>query len=223
MAREVLILGESGAGKTASLRNFKRGECYVFSVTGKDMPFRCDWQDYVDRSATYKSIYDKLRGWKKRREDGKPTPRVFVIDDSQYLLLFEEMQKAQEKGYEKFTIIAQNFLDLQRFIQNEMPSDWDFYYLHHSKTDDTGFVSVMTTGRMLSEKIKIEGLFTIVLIAAVEQGSHFFLTNNVDGKSVAKSPIGMFDELKVDNDLKKVDETIREYYGEANKEEKKNG
>lgn len=190
----------------------------MFSVAGKDMPFRCGWNDYINRNSTYDSIRALLTKFK----DKDKAPKTYVIDDSQYLLLFEEMSKTKEKGYEKFTDMAQHFFDLLRFAQNELPSDWTIYFLHHSKKDDQGFVSVMTTGKMLSEKIKIEGLFTIVLIAEVDQGKHYFLTNNEDGMSVAKSPMGMFEELKVDNDLKMVDDTIRDYYG-IKKEAEKNG
>lgn len=172
------------------------------------MPFKCSWNDFVKKNATYQSIHDMLTLFKEK----KGAPKTYVIDDSQYLLLFEEMEKIKEKGYEKFTGIAQHFFDLLRFAQNQLPDDWTIYFLHHSRKDDQGFVSIMTTGKMLSDKIKIEGLFTIVLIAEVEHGAHYFVTNNEDGMSVAKSPMGMFDSIKVDNDLKMVDDKIRDYY-----------
>ena len=219
MAKATLIIGESGSGKTASLRNFKEGEVLVISVAGKDMPFRCRWPKYIVHSKDYDFIKNYLKAASARPK----CPKVVVIDDSQYLMAFQEMDQVNVKGYDKFTQIASDFYRLLVFMQDELPADFTVYYLHHSEKSDDGYVSPKTIGKMLSNHLKVEGMFNIVMMATVKDGKHVFLTHNNDGMSCVKTPIGMFEEDYVDNDLKLVDATIRDYYGmgiTTDKEEK---
>lgn len=210
MAEIVMILGESGSGKSASLRNFKNGEVCVFSVAGKRLPFKNDWGKNVIRLATYGLI-------KRGVNSGKY--KTYVIDDSQYLMAFDAFSRAQEKGYDKFTDMAVNFYDLLQACK-KAPDDAIVYFLHHCDTDDRGFIKPKTQGKMLDNQINIAGLFTTVLIAKTDGSDHWFETQN-DGMSVAKSPIGMFSENKIPNDLAMVNATIRAYYGMD--EEEKDG
>lgn len=208
MGIPVLILGESGSGKSASLRNFKANEVGVINVASKPLPFKTDIKPYnVSREAKTKGInrYALIRN-----AINKSKIKTMVIDDSQYLLAFDSFDKAKEVGYGKFTDIAVNFEKLIEFCINEIDDDKTIYFLHHCETTDFGKVKAKTIGKMLDNQLTIEGLFSIVLICETDGQVHKFVTQS-DGTTTAKSPMGMF-EREIDNDLKMVDETIREYY-----------
>jgi hypothetical protein len=199
----VLVLGKSGSGKTASLRNFKPGEALVCSVANKPLPFKTKLD--VVKTPNYNAIY---RAMKDKQY------KVYVIDDSQYLMAFEMFTRAKEKGYDKFTDIAVNFERLLRVIRDSMPDDCIVYLLHHTEVDDIGDVKAKTIGRMLDNQLTIEGLFSIVLITETDGKEHKFITQS-NGHTPAKSPMEMFPE-EMDNDLKAVDTAIRGYYGIGN-------
>ena len=209
MGIPVLLLGESGSGKSASLRNFDPAEVGVFNVASKPLPFRKKLK--VVNGATYKKIVTALTN---------PTLKAYVIDDSQYLLAFEYFDKAKETGYEKFTNIALNFRNLIKFVIENTPPDCIVYFLHHIEETASGKVKAITIGKMLDEKLTVEGLFSIVLICQTDGKEHKFITQS-DGFTTAKSPMEMF-PLEIDNDLKLVDATIREYYGLNNTEKEGN-
>ncbi|MCH5147609.1 MAG: hypothetical protein J1F61_06400 [Clostridiales bacterium] len=201
MGIPVLILGESGSGKSASLRNFEPNELVIYNVAGKPLPFRKGTEMNRADNADYNTILKNL---------GKKKFKTYVIDDSQYLLSFELFNRSAEIGYAKFTEMAKHFYDLIQFVIKEMPSDCIVYFLHHTEIID-GRIKAKTIGKMLDEKLTVEGLFSIVLMAQNNDGLHIFLTQS-DGKSTVKTPIEMFDKPEIDNDLKLVDTTIREYY-----------
>lgn len=209
MGVPVLVLGASGSGKSTSMRNFEADEVGVFNVAGKPLPFRKKLPK-VD-NATYEKIYKVLK---------QPGLKKYVIDDSQYLMAFESFDHAKETGYGKFTNMALNFRNLIDFIVRGTPDDVIVYMLHHTELSDDGKLKAKTLGKMLDNQLTVEGLFSIVLLCQVEGSEHFFVTNS-DGTNPAKSPMEMF-ELKIDNDLKFVDTTIREYY-ELNAKEEPNG
>jgi len=200
MGIPVLILGESGSGKSASLRNFEPSEVGIFNVASKPLPFRKKLPK-VD-NATYQAIERSLSA---------PKLKTYVIDDSQYLLAFEFFDRAKETGYQKFTDIALRFRNMIQFIITQTPPDVIVYLLHHIERTDDGHVKAKTIGRMLDEKLTVEGLFSIVLMAQTDGKEHWFLTQN-DGYSPVKTPMEMFEAEKIDNDLKAVDDTIRAYY-----------
>ena len=199
MGIPVLILGESGSGKSTSMRNFDPSELTVFNVANKLLPFRKKLN--VINNAGYGTIGKELQ---------KQEKKIYVIDDSQYLLAFELFNRAKEKGYDKFTDIAVRFEKMLDYIIKGLPDDCIVYLLHHSETTDTGRVKAKTVGKMLDNQLTVEGLFSIVLYAFVEDDKHLFRTTN-DGFCPAKAPMGMFEPI-IDNDLKFVDTTIREYY-----------
>lgn len=200
MGIPVLILGESGSGKSASLRNFGEEEIGIFNVASKPLPFRKKLPK-LD-GATYDSIIRSLSA---------PKLKAYVIDDSQYLLAFEFFDRAKEVGYQKFTDIALGFRNLIQFVIERTPADVIVYFLHHIERTDDGHIKAKTIGRMLDEKLTVEGLFSIVLLCQTDGKSHWFSTQS-DGFSPAKTPMEMFEEPRIDNDLKMVDTTIREYY-----------
>lgn len=200
MGIPVLILGDSGSGKSTSLRNFEPSEIGIFNVASKPLPFRKKLPK-MD-GATYRDIERSLSA---------PKLKTYVIDDSQYLLAFEFFDRAKETGYNKFTDIALRFRNMIQFIITQTPPDVIVYLLHHTERTDDGHIKAKTIGRMLDEKLTVEGLFSIVLMAQTDGKEHWFLTQN-DGYSPVKTPMQMFDSEKIDNDLKFVDETIRRYY-----------
>jgi hypothetical protein len=206
----VLILGESGTGKSASLRNFTKEEAGVINVVGKPLPFRSDITTF--HTDNYMLVEQALK---------KSKLKTMVIDDSQYLLANEFMKRSGEKGFDKFTDIAKNFWTLIDMVQRELPEDMIVYFLHHTERDANGNEKAKTIGKMLDEKITLEGLFAICLKTSVEDGHYYFKTRN-SGHDTVKTPMGMFADEKIENDLKAVDTTIREYYGMNKKETKKN-
>lgn len=203
MGKIVLIMGKSGSGKTASLRNFDISEVGLLNVASKDLPFRkklnkLDLAGSPDRYAAIKNAISKS------------DKKIFVIDDSQYLLAFDFFDRAKETGFGRFTDLAVSFRNLLQFVIAEVPNDVIVYFLHHSEQDEFG-VKAKTIGKLLDEKLTIEGLFSIVLRTNVADGKYTFVTQT-DGNDTVKSPIGMFDTRMIDNDLKKIDEIIRSYY-----------
>ena len=200
MGVPVLILGESGTGKSASMRNFKADELKVINVANKPLPFKNKFESVS--TDNYKTIIDKeMKGTKKK---------VIVIDDAQYLMANEFMRRATERGFDKFTEIAQNFWSLVNAVK-ELPNDVIVYFLAHIERDANGNEKIKTIGKLLDEKITVEGMFTIVLKTNVTDGVYSFITQN-SGHDTVKSPIGMFPSVVIDNDLKYVDEKIRNYY-----------
>lgn len=204
MATAVLIMGESGSGKSASLRNFSPNEISVFNVTNKPLPFK-QGKTKIPKidNATYADIANAL---------ANPNKRAYVIDDAGYLLSFEMFKRANETGYSKFTEMAKNFFDMLDFINTKLPNDIIVYITMHTEDDsEMHKIKVKTIGKMLDQNLKIEGLFSIVLRAVQTEDGYKFVTRD-DMVSTAKSPIGMWEEDMIDNDLKAVDATIREYY-----------
>lgn len=199
MGIPVLIMGESGSGKSASLRNFEPEDVGIFNVAGKPLPFK---------KALLKaniSDYGKIM-----RGMAKSPKKSFVIDDSQYLLCFEMFAHAKDTGYQKFTDMALNFYTLVKFVIDQLPPDKIVYFLHHTETTSEGKVKAKTLGKMLDEKLTVEGLFSIVLLCRTDGTRHYFETQS-DGFTTVKSPMDLFDR-EIDNDLKLVDTAIREYY-----------
>ena len=199
MGIPVLILGESGSGKSCSLRNFEKDEVVIYNIAGKPLPFKK--QLNKADNVTYTQIKNNM---------AKGNFKTYVIDDSQYLMAFEMFDRAKEVGYNKFTDVALNFRNLVDFVIKETSADTIVYFLHHIETTDSGKIKAKTSGKMLDNQLTLEGLFSIVLLCKTDGQEHYFETQS-DGYSTCKSPMGMFD-LKIDNDLKMVDTTIREYY-----------
>lgn len=203
MGVPVLIMGESGSGKTYSIRNFSPDEVGIFSVEKGRLPFRGDFK--VKKNASYKDIMKAVE---------TPGLKRYVIDDSQYLLVNEFFDHAKESGYQKFTDMALNFRNLVHDINRKAPDDVIFYFLHHTEYDsNSGKVKAKTVGKMIDQYLTLEGCFDIVLLAQTDGKEHYFVTQS-DGYTTAKSPADMFGGLpKIDNDLKIVDDAIRSYWG----------
>lgn len=209
MGIPVLILGDSGSGKSTSIRNFTKENVGVLSVVSKPLPFKTDIVPYkVSKKAkeTGSSRYAIIQS-----ALAKGKTKSFVIDDSQYLLAFDSFDKAKEIGYTKFTSMAISFKNLIDFCIDELDDDKIVYFLHHCETTEAGKLKAKTIGKMLDSQLTVEGMFSIVLYCHADGVNHHFITQS-DGTTTAKSPMEMFD-LVIDNDLAMVDAKIREYYG----------
>lgn len=195
------ILGHSGTGKSTSLRNFKSNEILHINVMSKPLPFKGRFAETYNGD-NYTEIAKAIN---------KTKCKSIVIDDAQYLMANEFMRRSSEVGYQKFTDIANNFWTLINSISNDLPFDVIVYLLMHTDMDDNGNEKAKTIGKLLDEKICIEGMSSIVLKTAVKDGVYSFLTQN-NGHDTVKSPLGMFGTYEIENDLKKVDTAIREYW-----------
>jgi len=207
MGIPVLILGESGTGKSTSIRNFTDDEISIINVDGKRFPFKKNFSKVIKT--------DNANEIKRRMLQTKS--KVIVIDDAQYIMANEFMRKRGEKGFEKFTDIGGNYFDIIEQVKS-LPDDVIVYFLSHVEETPAGTVKAKTIGKMLDEKITIEGKFTVVLRTLVRDGEYFFTTQNT-GYDTVKTPMGMFKTEEIPNDLKAVDIAIREYWG-INKEDK---
>lgn len=210
MAIPVLVIGRSGSGKTYSLKNFKPEEVGILSVEKGRLPFKSDLKvvkvkNFNDGEHTPAQANAARYSWLEMAIKSSKI-KSLVIDDSQYLLSGELFDRAYETGYTKFVDIAAHFRNLVHFINELEEEDKIVYFLHHSELDADGREKVKTIGKMLDEKLCIEGCFDIVLYC---QDQKFFTQSN--GQSVAKTPEGML-ELEIPNDLKAVDDAIRDYY-----------
>ena len=206
-------MGPSGSGKTYSIKNFKPEEVGVISVEKGRLPFKSEIKVVKipingtgDGKENYGAINRAKYAWLMQAIKTAKCKSI-VIDDSQYLLVNELFDRSAEKGYDKYTQMAANFRNLIHSI-NELPEDDKIvYFLHHTETGPDGREKAKTIGKMLDEKLTVEGCFDIVLFC---QDHKFYTQSN--GMSTAKSPEGML-ELEMVNDLKQVDDAIREYWG----------
>lgn len=217
MSYACLILGESGTGKTCSLRNLDPKNTLLIQPVRKPLPFRST-------------------GWKeiKAKGDGnnilvcsnpqaiincmKASPfDVIVVDDWQYILASMYMAARNVKGFDKFTEIGGAGFDIAK-AASELGENKRVYVLAHTTSDEFGNTRIKTLGKLLDDKIVVEGMFTTVLRTHVENGRYLFSTQN-SGSDTVKSPMGMFSEQYIENDLAAIDRVICDYYGITNEKE----
>lgn len=207
MAVLVYVLGRTGTGKSFSMRNFPKDKLAIINVQGKILPFKGSGQ--IEMTSTDDS--DKIE---KALDIYAKSYKSIVIDDFQYLMSNEFMRRATERGYDKFTEIAAHAWNIADKVR-ELPSDTIVYIMCHTDTDAEGVERLKTIGKLLDEKIYLEGMSTIVLKTVVSDGKYSFVTQN-NGKDTVKSPADMFPAYAIDNDLWYVDQKIREYYDLGN-------
>ena len=211
MSVSVLILGESGTGKSTSLRNMDPARTLLIQSIRKPLPFRSsDWKMVIPGTQAGNVFvtdqFDRIMNimTKTQRE-------IIVIDDFQYVLANEFMRRSQEKGFEKFTEIGRHAWEILS-LASQLADNKRVYILSHTENDQGGNTKCKTIGRMLDEKITVEGMFTIVLRTLVQDQQYKFSTQN-NGADTVKSPMGMFSDSMIDNDLEAIDSAICEYYG----------
>jgi hypothetical protein len=194
-----MVYGQSGTGKSTSLRNFKPEDVCIVNVKAKDLPFKTKHKTYCTNN--YAAIDNAIKN---------APAKSIVIDDATYLMTDEYMRTAKTPGYQKFLDMALNFYSLVNSAKS-LPDEKIVYFIGLNEVDQNGNEKFKTIGKMLDEKVTLEGLFTIVLKTVVTDGHYQFSTQN-NGQDTVKAPIGMFDAPLIDNDLAMVDRAIRNYY-----------
>jgi len=211
MSIATLILGQSGTGKSTSMRNLNPADVLLIQAIKKPLPFRsAGWQPLTKEGGNV-YVCDKAENICKIIE--KTQKSIIVIDDFQYIMANEFMRRTAEKGYDKFTDIGRAAWD----IFNAATGAADHkrvYILSHTEQNESGTTKIKTIGKMLDEKITLEGMVTICLKTVVTNGVYEFSTQN-SGSDTVKSPLGLFESERIDNDLAAVDAAIVEYYGLA--------
>jgi len=212
MSTATLIIGESGTGKSSAMRNLDPQRTLLIQSVKKRLPFTTKGTDWAHRGEEHPAgnIFvtdDSTRIVQLMRNTSR---KIIVLDDWQYILANEFMRRSDERGFDKFTDIGRHAWDVIR-AANDLADDVRVYILAHSQSDELGRVRTKTIGKLLDEKITVEGMFTIVLRTIVRDGQYFFSTNN-SGLDTVKSPIGLFDKEFIENDLAMVDGRICDYY-----------
>ena len=205
MAQKLLIMGESGTGKSTSLRNCDPAKTAVVNPVGKALPFKGS-----GKFTMLNSVTDSRSITKFMKEQAAAGKKLIVVDDFQYILAVPYMNRIKESGWDKYNDFGANYFDIIE-VCKEIPDDVVVAYMTHLETLDNGLTTVKLIGKLLREKITIEGLFTVVLRTSVSEGKYYFLTQN-SGKDTVKSPLGMFPTYAIDNDLNYVADKIRNYY-----------
>lgn len=217
MATTILIIGESGTGKSTAIRTLDPKETFLINVLDKPLPFRGWRKKYKKANGEEGNMYSSdicsnVIKALNHISNKKEAIKTVIIDDFQYLMGNEFMRRASEKGWEKFTEIAQNAWKVIMSAQM-CRNDLNIFFLSHSETDSFGKTKCKTIGKMLDEKICLEGMFTLVLSAIIQDEHYYFQTKN-DGSIMAKTPMDMFEDKYIPNDLKLVNDTINAYFDE---------
>lgn len=213
MGIPVLIIGKSGSGKSTSLRNFDEKELALINVISKPLPFRKKFESTINTD-NYQEIMKKIYQTQKKS---------IVIDDAGYLITNHFMNKHSSCGggsgvFNLYNELGDFFWTLIEFVKKKLPEDKIVYFIMHEDKSESGDVKPKTIGKLLDEKVCIEGMFTIALRCLNDNNKHYFRTQS-DGSDICKTPMEMFEDIEIDNDLKIVDTVIREYY-QLNKENK---
>lgn len=212
MAIPVMILGDSGTGKSRSVKTLNPQETLIIQPITKPLPFKSKGWNVWDSekkqgSKVHTESYSMITKIIEKAESyGK---KYIVIDDAQYLMLNDELRRSDETGFKKFTDMAKSYVELIKFITNH-PSKLIVYLMTHTEISESGEVKAKTTGKMIREKVVLEGLFSIVLRCHAKDGKHFFSTKT-NGFDCVKTPEEMFSENEIENDLTLVNQAIINY------------
>lgn len=201
----VLLIGQSGSGKSTSMRNFTRDEIAVVNVLGKPLPFKSDIK--APKCDDYASILKAIAGTSKK---------TIVIDDANYLITNEFMNKSSVKGFDKYNEMGNNFFNLINGIKN-IEGGKTVYLIMHEDSDENGNIKPKTIGKLLDDKVNIQGMFTVCIRSMFDNGNYIFRLKT-NGQDCVKTPFGMFENDTMENDLKEFNKIVREYY-ELDKEE----
>ena len=211
MATGILILGESGSGKSTSIRRLPPEETYIINVQGKPLPWRGYKEQYNSEKANifHSDSAEKIKAVLKNVSEKAPHVKTIVIDDFQYIMINEMMRRAKETGFTKFTELANgiwSLIDSVRWLREDLK----VCFLSHTETTNLGKEKVKTVGKMLDDQVNIEGMFTVVVKAYCSNGEYLFSTKT-NGHDTVKTPMGMFDKEAIENDINIVIEAIDNY------------
>lgn len=208
MSTAAFVLGESGTGKSTAMRNLDPAKTLLIQAIKKPLPFRSSGWAHLSKDGGNMIVSDKSDTIIAAMR--KTSRQVIVLDDYQYILANEFMRRTDERGYDKFTDIGRHAWDIL-CAASSLPDHVRVYVLSHTETNDSGRVKAKTIGRMLDEKITLEGMFSIVLRTCVINGQYLFSTRN-NGQDTVKTPLGLFEAEHIENDLAAVDAAIVDYY-----------
>jgi len=220
MSKLIAIVGDTGNGKSHSIQYLDPKETYIINVAGKELPFKGSAKLYNTENKNYKEVSDAVEVLKLLQTLSEKATHIknVVIEDGNYIMGFNLVNKATEVGYTKFSVMAQQMVNLIQSAKRLRDDLTIFYFSHQEEVEDSGEITsykMKTAGKMIDSQIKMEGLFTVVLYAITEnkgdKTDFYFLTNKYK-KYPAKSPQGMFTELKIPNNLKTVTELVNQYY-----------
>ena len=219
MSNAVLIIGESGSGKSTAIRTLPPEETFIINVIGKNLPFKGANKRYTKISAdgSTGNYYCSDNAANVRRviqliNTKRTDIKYLVIDDCGYIIMNEFMRKCLEKGYDKYSLLGKEFSDLISLV-NEMRDDLFCFVMMHVESDQQGRTKPKTVGKMIDQYVCIEGKFAYVLHTIVFDNQYKFITNN-DGTHMAKTPLGLFNTQTIDNDLMAIVNKINEYLNE---------
>lgn len=210
MSVVTMVLGESGTGKSASLRNMKATETLLIQAVKKPLPFKSSTWRRHSKDCPDGNIIQTDAAGRIITVMQQTRRKVIVLDDFQYVMANEFMRRTNETGFNKFTEIGKNAWDIINAAV-ALPEDVRVYILSHIETNESGHTKIKTIGKMLDEKIALEGMVTIVLRTLIRDGQYLFATRN-NGSDTTKTPMGLFDVETIDNDLQAVDQAIQSYY-----------
>lgn len=215
------IVGATGTGKSTSIKHLNPKETYIINTAKKELPFKGSDKLYNAENKNYKEVDEitEITRLLKTISEKATHIKNIVIEDSNYMMAFRMADKATEVGYTKFTVMAKDMVDLFRETRKLRDDLKIFYFSHPEVIEDGGEIvgyKMKTSGKMLDNQIVLEGLFTICLYTNIEEkkdgtAEYQFITNRYK-KYPAKSPDGMFDEIKIPNNLQIVADKIDEYY-----------
>lgn len=220
MSRLIAIVGDTGTGKSSSIQHLDPKETYVINVAGKELPFKGSSKLYNSENKNYKNVEEPKEALALLRTLSEKATHIknVIIEDGNYLMGFTLVNKATETGYTKFSVMAQDMKNLIQGAKNLREDITVVYSSHQEEVEDEGSVvgyKMKTAGKLIDSQLKLEGLFTVVIYAVPETKgettSYNFYTNRYK-KYPAKSPQGMFPELRIENNLQIVVDTVNEYY-----------
>ena len=220
MSKLIALVGDTGCGKSHSIQFLDPKETYIINVAGKELPFKGSEKLYNKENRNYKEVTEATEITRLLQTLSNDAPHIknVIIEDGNYVMGFNLVNKATEVGYTKFSVMAQQMVGLIQGAKKLRDDLTVIYVSHQEESEDSGEIAsykMKTAGKMIDSQIKLEGLFTVVLYAITEtkgeKTDYFFITNRYK-KYPAKSPQGMFSEIKVENNLKNVVETVNKYY-----------
>lgn len=215
------IVGETGTGKSTSIKYLNPEETYIINVAKKELPFKGSEKLYNTEKKNYKEVDDanEISRLLKTISEKAPHIKNIVIEDANYVMGFSMVAKATEKGYEKFSVMAKETVEMIKTAKSLRDDLIVFYFSHPDIIEDSGEIvgyKIKTSGKLIDSQINLEGLFTVVLYTNVEENKdgsfEYSIITNRYKKKPAKSPDGMFEQIKVPNNLQEVVNKIKEYY-----------
>lgn len=220
MSKLIALVGDTGNGKSHSIQFLDPKETYIVNVAGKELPFKGSSKIYNRENKNYKDVNEatEIQRLLQTLSDSAPQIKTVIIEDGNYIMAFNLIAKATETGYTKFSVMAQQMVNLIQGAKKLRDDLTIIYFSHQEEVEDSGDITtykMKTAGKMIDSQVKMEGLFTVVLYAITEtkgeKTDYFFITNRYK-KYPAKSPSGMFMDLKIPNNMQVVVDTVNKYY-----------